>query len=339
MMLPSKYIDCLFRDAGRVELRHQTGSGWVTSWHLHPDTLLAEVSRRAGSGNLFTSLHHVGTSQCEPIANDDVDRYTRILFDLDPVRPTGTASTDEELQESHNRAIGLQRHMSAHGWPGPAIGMSGNGYHLQYRTALPNTPETREQLAAIYAGLHRRFSDDVVTFDRTVRNPGRICTLYGTLKRKGPGSVERPYRKTMITIPHDWRQVHPRQVERLANTYASERSRLPQGSQKARGCAFAAGTGDYASLDVIALFTAHGAYVRHIAGNVHGVRCPWSSEHSTASPPDAGDTVIFEADHSWPGFHCKHAHCVDRTIRDVICRWADADQFCTRAFIKEVTHV
>jgi len=49
--------------------------------------------------------------------------------------------------------------------------------------------------------------------------------------------------------------------------------------------------------------------------------------------------VIFEAGDGWPGFHCKHAHCADRTIRDVISLWPDADDFCARAFERRARHV
>lgn len=340
-MTPTRdYLVALLRDAGRVELRHQAQKRWTTSWHTDPDDLLATARQNAFAGNLFTSLNHVCTCSDAPIGNDDIDRFVRLFVDLDPARPTGAASTDKELAAARSRAVDLRRHLVGHGWPPPSVAMSGNGYHLQFRTALPNTSATREQLAAIYTGLNRRFGDDVVSFDRSVRNPGRICTLYGSVKRKGVATAERPHRKSHIVIPREWRQVHPRTVETLANIYTKENhSKRAQRPQARAGETFAHGAGDYGSLDVVAWFQAHGAYVRHITGNVHGVRCPWSQEHNSPSPADAGDTVIFEADGSWPGFHCKHMHCSDRTIRDAITLWSDADQFCRRAYNREVHHV
>jgi hypothetical protein len=330
-----RYLDHLFRDAGRVELRHHTGSQWLTTWHDEADELLAAARSKAKIGNLYTSLNHVCTRRAGPVSNDDIDRFTRVFFDLDPQRPAGTASTDWELDQARDRAQGLQRHLSGHGWPIPAIAISGNGSHLHYRCALPNTAEVREKLAVIYAGLNRRFGDDLVSFDRTVRNPGRICTLYGSIKRKGIATADRPHRQSSIIIPADWPQVHHRLIDKLADMYAKEpQQRWPQRPQEATGAVFSGRQGDYATLDVIGWFLAHGAYVRQIAGNVHGVRCPWSDEHTTPSPIDGGDTVIFEGDGSWPGFHCKHGHCEGRTIRDVLSIWPDADQFCDRAFVK-----
>ncbi|MCK7581723.1 MAG: hypothetical protein MZV65_42965 [Chromatiales bacterium] len=214
--------------------------------------------------------------------------------------------------------------------------MSGNGWHVQYRTALPNTDETREQLAAIYAGLHRDFSDDSVEFDRSVRNPARLCALYGAIKRKGPNTTDRPHRRSVIWLPSDWRQVHPRQVAGLAEFYARRSSQTRSNSDPApqggRSAVRVSGQGNYASLDVVRWFQAHDAYVGHLVDRKHGVRCPWSGEHTHASPKNGSDTIVFEGDGGWPGFHCKHAHCQGRTIRDVMALWRDADAFCSETF-------
>lgn len=45
------------------------------------------------------------------------------------------------------------------------------------------------------------------------------------------------------------------------------------------------------------------------------VECPWKGAHTTPSPPDGSDTVIFEPNHggfSGYGFRCLHAHCDKR---------------------------
>ena len=88
------------------------------------------------------------------------------------------------------------------------------------------------------------------------------------------------------------------------------------------------GAGCYNSLDVVAWFSAHGLYVGQLRSGVHGVRCPWSEDHTAPPRGDGGDCVIFDPDGSWPGFHCKHGHCADRNIRDVMALFGDADNFC-----------
>lgn len=331
-------FDHLLADAGRVELRHcpQPGAWQTIGWFTDSEQLIAAASSLAGVGNLFTSLNVVKRAVAGPVTNDDVARYCRLLFDLDPERPTDTSSTAAELAAAEARCRDLQAYLRGHGWPLPALGMSGNGVHQQYRTALPSTEEVRDQLTTIYAGLKALFSDDLVIFDTAVRNPGRICTFYGSVKRKGIATPERPHRRSTIVLPQSWEQVRQRQVDALANHLSKAVQQERQVQRAATVGAIATGSGDYATLDVVRWFQAHGLYVKHIGGHVHGVRCPWAIEHTTPSPADGGDTVIFEADGGWPGFHCKHSHCDGRTIRDVIALLGDADAFCSQTFTREV---
>lgn len=333
-----RYFEQLIADAGRVELRHSPRPGsWITAgWYREIDTLLAASTQVADTGNLFTSLNRVKPGVSGPVTNDDIARYCRLLFDLDPERPTDTSSTDAELAAAEARCRDLQAYLRGHGWPLPAVGMSGNGAHLQYRTALPNTEEVRGQLGAIYTGLKSLFSDDAVKFDQAVRNAGRICTLYGSTKRKGIATPERPHRRSSITLPATWEQVRHRQIDTLANHLCKAVARERQEQRAVTVGAIVTGSGDYASLDVVRWFQAHGLYIKHIYGHIHGVKCPWEIEHSTPSPADGGDVVVFEADGGWPGFHCKHSHCDGRTIREVIALLGDADAFCSQSFTREV---
>jgi hypothetical protein len=212
--------------------------------------------------------------------------------------------------------------------------MSGNGWHLHYRTALPNVDATGEMLRSIYGGLAGELGDDVVGFDTTVRNAGRICALPGFTKRKGEPTERRPHRVARIWIPQEWRQVLPRQVEALASRYAppkreaEEARRRPQEGRT--GDFTAGGMGDYGSLDVVSWFAAHSAYRFPIEGRKHSVWCPWRDEHTTAH--GLSGAIVFESDGGWPGFFCHHAHCQGRDIRDVLALWGDADRFCTREF-------
>ena len=97
-----------------------------------------------------------------------------------------------------------------------------------------------------------------------------------------------------------------------------------------------AGTGNYATLDVIAWFQAHGAYGGQRDGEKHTVVCPWEADHTEqkARPGADTDTVVWEGDGEklWPQFHCRHGHCAGRGIREVMAHWGDADRFCSEEF-------
>ena len=95
------YLDHLFWDSRLVELRHQVGGRWITGWFDNVDDLRREASARLEVGNLFASLHRPAQQivsngmSGEPIRNEDVERFTRLFFDFDPVRDAATSSTDD----------------------------------------------------------------------------------------------------------------------------------------------------------------------------------------------------------------------------------------------------
>lgn len=331
------YLEYLFWDSRWIELRHDRGSQlrnrWQTGWFDNPDDLRKAATSRLATGNLYTSLHRplprdVSNEMTgDATRNSDIERYTRLFFDFDPVREKDTAATDCQVTEARQRALEVKYCLRLLGWPDPLVAESGNGVHLQYRIALPNTPEWQEALRVLYGGMAEEFSDDRVEFDPVVRNPGRICTLYGSVKRKGTDT--QLHRRSTVWVPDPWPQVTRRQVEDVANYYAKQ-CEVTAVTHPTRP--FVAGNGDYRTLDVAAWFQFHNHYRRYCEDHKHYVQCPWSDEHTEVNPAGT-DTLIYEADgESWPGFYCHHKHCEGRRIRDVMALWGDADSFCTRQF-------
>ncbi|MBN1890447.1 MAG: hypothetical protein JW850_20810 [Thermoflexales bacterium] len=145
--------------------------------------------------------------------SSDVDVLVRrhLLFDFDPVRPSGISSTEAELAAALERrdAVGawLQAQLPserapASGFPPGLAAMSGNGGHLLYRLPdLPNTPETTDLVRACLAAVKSRFGDDLVSVDDTVFNASRLTKLYGTWARKGDHLPDRPHRLSHLELP------------------------------------------------------------------------------------------------------------------------------------------
>lgn len=330
-----QYIRQLLADNGAVELRHQNDERWITGWFNDPEKLLQEARKRSRRGNLFTSLNApkprivANNMTGTPVRDDEIGWINRVPFDFDPARPAGTSSTDDELSQTYPQRDKLVSALTSIGWPIPLLAKSGNGYHCQFRTRLPNNSETKEMLQAIYQGLYLDFESPGVGFDRTVRNPGRIFRLYGSTNRKGPNTIDRPWRKSTCLIPDPWRQVTAQQLATLADAYAkritpAQKAHAPANKQSGSYT----GSGDFSTLDVVSWFSAHGLYKRPLSGGKHAVTCPWVSQHSTEDKPSGTDSVVWEAVDGWPGFHCSHSHCSGRGIRDVMTLWGDADQFC-----------
>lgn len=328
------WLERLLHDAVVVELRHEDGGQWRSGTFSRLAPLMVTAAKLSSCGNLYTSLNRpsiAATNAMTGRALRDADMAVRVRlpFDFDPLRPTGLPSTDFELEAAAGSARRLRAALSGLGWPSPATGMSGNGAHLVYRCQIPCTAELAELLGIVYAGLHADFDDPRVTFDRTVRNAARVWRLYGYPNRKGEETLGRPHRVAHVEIPAHWEPVSMRQIEHLARSYA--RRTEPAAADRRPPRPAVNGAGALATLDVVAWFTAHGGYRRQVGPDKHAVDCPFAGEHSTPSHPMASDTVVWTARGAlWPSFHCSHAHCAGRGIRDVLALWGDADRFCAR---------
>jgi hypothetical protein len=117
--------------------------------------------------------------------------------DLDPVRPAGISSSEEEHAAAVYRARLIALDMKRE-WGIPIIADSGNGAHLLYRIDLPNDQEGLTFVSRALAELDRRYSDSVVKVDVTSANAARIWKAYGTVARKGDSIPDRRHRVSRI---------------------------------------------------------------------------------------------------------------------------------------------
>jgi hypothetical protein len=67
-----------------------------------------------------------------------------LLIDIDPERPTGISSTQEEFENAFKVATTIAGALEfQYGWPRPYVNVSGNGAHVMYHMDEPNTEEVR----------------------------------------------------------------------------------------------------------------------------------------------------------------------------------------------------
>ena len=120
-------------------------------------------------------------------------------IDIDPKRPAGISSTEEELKlaiKTRDKiARWLKKEYKATGIPA----VSGNGAHLVIRLKdMPNTDENKQKIKRALQGINEKFGDKKVDIDLAVFNPARIWKLYGTTARKGDHIPVRPHRVSYI---------------------------------------------------------------------------------------------------------------------------------------------
>lgn len=340
-MSNAKWLAAAFDDNGLVEVRGllrtaHDGRNAVTGLYDDPAPLVRDVLAADRSGafkGLYALLNRPikrrATNRLHPAyrttGDRDIDTITRLPFDFDPIRAEPN-STDDEMSEARARAESLARFLSARGWPDPLHGMSGNGWHLQFRVLLPADQQTRLLLADAYHGLKLRFDTPEVSFDASIRNASRIFRFYGTTARKGGATADRPQRVAQCWTPDVWQHVDLDLLEALADEVRPPKPKIA----RVTGMNATAGSGDYRTLDVVAWFAAHGHYLGDLHDGKHAVICPWAAEHSEDTSASA--TVVWEAAGRWPAFRCLHAHCDHRRIADVMAFFGDAARFCRATY-------
>ena len=73
----------------------------------------------------------------------NIIRRRWLPIDIDPKRPSGISSSDEEHDRALQKADKIAAGLSEFGFPSPIKADSGNGAHLLYRVDLENSDETR----------------------------------------------------------------------------------------------------------------------------------------------------------------------------------------------------
>jgi hypothetical protein len=174
------------RMAARVALKLNSECGANVYYTVNP---ISPDSRTARSHHPLNVPRLRGTRSA---SDDEIQRVAWYPIDIDPVRPSGTASTDAQLAEAHATMERLRTDRANAGWPEPIIICSGNGYHLLYKADGPieNSIDWRGALRALAA----RFDTPTVKIDPAVGNLSRILRLAGFYNRKGEATEERPHR-------------------------------------------------------------------------------------------------------------------------------------------------
>jgi hypothetical protein len=264
-------------------------------WTLNPvnPALLARAS------NKLKSFAETTTSDADILCR----RWLPI--DLDPRRPAGISSSDEEHEAALDLVVGIREKLGTEGWPVPILADSGNGAHLLYRIELPNDPAATVLVKACLQALAARFSTEGVAIDVALFNASRIFKAYGTTSRKGDNTEERPHRRSHIIEAPSRAAVTPiALLEEVAK-------RASAGNSDGAKVFTMPGQGQF---DVEQFLRRHGigykAAVAYKGGRKFVLeQCPFDPSHR------APDSAVFEQSDGRLGFRCLHNSCHGRGWR------------------------
>ena len=238
-------------------------------------------------------------------ADKEIETYEWLFIDLDPERPTGISSTDDELKEAMELAQKVYVYMKGIGFEEPVKAFSGNGYHLLYRIGLSNTEENKRLIERCLKALATMFSTDKVKVDTANFNPSRICKLYGTLAQKGSNTKDRHHR--MARIDGDVKELTQTKkifLEKLADEIIEEEVEPAKYNNYTPS-----------EFDIEEWMTRHGIEYTVKAGGEYTKyvlkECPFDSNHK------APDSMILKQPNGAIGFKCLHDSCQGKRWQDV----------------------
>lgn len=237
-------------------------------------------------------------------SDNDVVGYDWLFIDVDPKRPTGTSSSDDQIAAAKEIGNKVYSFMKNVGFYDPLFGFSGNGVHLLYRVKMKNSDENRELIKKCLNVLDMYFSDDEIQIDLKNFNPARVCKLYGTQAQKGADTKERPHR--MSHIIGDAKEIKANDVEYLKKLA----DMLPKEEKPQKHNSYQPSQFDLDEwLDKYGLRyrkTSYSGGTKYILD-----ACPFDSNHN------GKDACIFKSSNGAIGFHCFHNSCADKTWKDV----------------------
>ena len=271
--------------------------------------------------NVYITLGEVreecfSRSQCERFeknpavtTNDnDIIAYRWLFVDLDPVRPTGISSSDEQLKCAEELRNKVYEYLQNLGFPEPIKAMSGNGYHLLYRIDILNDEKGRALVGRCLKNLASLFDNDEVKIDTTNSNPSRICKLHGTLAQKGTSTKKRPHRMSKLENVPEPLVTTPRNVlQALADELPDETEPV----KIRRGF----NTQQKADFDLLAFMREHGLSYSEDSNDRAKIykldHCPFDPSHTN------GDAKIFQYGDGAIAFKCHHNSCRKYKWQDV----------------------
>ena len=228
-----------------------------------------------------------------------------MLIDVDPDRPSGTSSTNEQVSKAKMKAQEVYEFLMQQGFSEPVIAQSGNGYHLLFRICIRISDENNKVFERFVKTLNTLFSDGEMKIDTTVHNPSRVCKLYGTLAQKGSNTEEYPHRMSRIEYCPKVLIPNPIEYFQKVCNIIPDKPDTPQRYNNYHGEKF----------DLVAWMQKHGLHYR-VASASDGTKyildhCPFDESHK------GKDAMIFQGNNGAIGFHCFHDSCSDKTWRDV----------------------
>lgn len=225
-------IELLRQENELFEVRVLTPRTNFSGYFKSADILLSELAKLP-NGNIYIAINKINDA-CysreqhnkfiekpkNTTSDNDIERRTWILIDVDPKRSSGVSSSDKEKEYSKETVNKIFSFLRNFGFSEPIICDSGNGYHLLYKIDIENSASNTELIKKFLLVLDMYFTTKYSDIDKTVYNASRITKLYGTISRKGNSSDERPHRiSSILRVPANIKETPIELLNKVVDLY------------------------------------------------------------------------------------------------------------------------
>lgn len=145
---------------------------------------MLELAKTKKEANLFFVPQECEYPEKRFITQKDVKRWKNLIIDLDPVRPAGKVSLQEELDAACTVAHKIYDQVIDPYFKGGLIFLSGNGYHLWAPIDLEVNQESISAVSDFLDTIKQIYQTNRVEVDTCFKNPAQLTTLHGTVKKK-----------------------------------------------------------------------------------------------------------------------------------------------------------
>lgn len=341
-------FDIFNPESAYIEVRIlKTKASTISGYFNNVDDLYKSIKRYDGKYNIFFTLNPIVQDVASRSVNrlkewakntttdKEIARRDWILIDLDPERPAGISSTDEELAHAESLAKKVESFLTEQGFPQPVECMSGNGIHLLYLINMENTQESRQLIKMFLEQMDKKFSNADVKIDTTTYNAARITKLYGTIACKGDSTNERPHRRSeIISSLEELNYVSVEQIKSVISLCAPSKENTKATVSELSGNRK---TADYkrAEIDVRKFCESHGIEIAREKTLDYGgtcfvlSECPWNHDHSK----DKGAYII-QYPNGKISAGCHHDSCKGENWWTLLKKYPDMKPY-TESYRKE----
>lgn len=313
-----KWFDILKNNKELVEIRligsNKNGSGYFTD----AKTLIEAIKPYTDSYNCYFTLNSInpacyGREQKDKIVlrpknttqDNEIICRNYVLIDLDPKRPSGVCSTNEEAMKAHEKGKEVTKFLIDNGFYEPIVVFSSSGIHLYLKCALLNNEENTKLVKRFLNAISMLFSDDDVDCDTSVYNAARISRLIGSYSCKGANNdATRPQRKCrFLSIPDEIKVNEKEYFVKIANMYPEEEQPSRENNYSVE------------RFDLEAFLKKHNIEVTKVDKVAGGKK--YVLKHCIFNHSHTGkDAVIFQRDSGQIAYHCFHSSCQQYSWHD-----------------------